>query len=92
LLSLLISFLACLVRPLKQQAVVPTRGEDISPEYVALEAKRNAYGELKKLLVSGIRSAPCASDSVVERVCIEELQRLTLTFVFPRCCPVSSFL
>ena len=29
-----------------------TRGEDISAEYVALEAKRNAFGELKKLLVS----------------------------------------
>lgn len=35
-----------------QQPVVATRGEDISPEYVALEAKRNAFGELKKLLVS----------------------------------------
>lgn len=38
----------CLV---EQQAVVATRGEDISPEYCALEAKRNAYGDLKKLLV-----------------------------------------
>jgi len=35
---------------LPEQAVVPTRGEDISPQYVALEAKRNAYGDLKKLL------------------------------------------
>jgi hypothetical protein len=46
-----------------QQPVVATRGEDISPEYVALEAKRNAYGELKKLLVSWMwRSEPCAVD------------------------------
>jgi len=35
-----------------QQPIVATRGEDLSAEYVALEAKRNAFGELKKLLVS----------------------------------------
>jgi hypothetical protein len=46
----------------EQQAVVPTRGEDISPEYVALEAKRNAYGELKKLLVIDTLYPLCASD------------------------------
>src|SRR4051812_10194179 len=39
-----------------QQPVVQTRGEDISAEYVALENKRNAFGELKKTLVSGNRS------------------------------------
>lgn len=35
---------------LPEVAIVPTRGEDISPLYVALEAKRNAFGELKKML------------------------------------------
>lgn len=37
-------------RSLPEVAVVPTRGEDISEAYVALESKRNAYGELKKTL------------------------------------------
>lgn len=35
---------------LPEQPVVPTRGEDISPAYVAAENKRNAFGELKKQL------------------------------------------
>lgn len=37
-------------RDLPEVAIVPTRGEDISPAYVAAENKRNAFGELKKQL------------------------------------------
>ena len=37
-------------RDLPEVAIVPTRGEDISPAYVAYEQKRNAYGDLKKML------------------------------------------
>lgn len=35
---------------LPEVAVVPTRGEDISPAYVLAEKKRNAFGDLKKML------------------------------------------
>ena len=62
--------------------MVATRGEDISPEYCALEAKRNAYGELKKLLVSGkepgghthtperMRNHRCTQACAVHRSCL----------------------